>query len=43
MFYLALAFSFLWLVLFGYLFVLDRQAADLKRRLDARESARPTA
>ena len=36
MFYLALAFSALWLLIFFYLFVLDRQVKDIKRRLAAR-------
>jgi CcmD family protein len=39
MIYLGLAFSVLWLVSFGYLFILDRQIGDIKRRLDARESS----
>jgi CcmD family protein len=39
MIYLGLAFSILWLVSFGYLFILDRQVANLKRRLDARDSS----
>jgi CcmD family protein len=34
--YLALAVSVAWLVYFAYLFVLDRQIRDLRRRLDAR-------
>jgi CcmD family protein len=34
--YLALAVSVAWLVYFAYLFVLDRQIKDLRRRLDAR-------
>jgi len=36
MFYLALAVSVAWLIYFGYLFILDRQIKDLRRRLDAR-------
>jgi len=36
MFYLGLAFSALWLVLFGYLFFVDAQVRDMKRRLQAR-------
>jgi len=36
MFYLCLAFSLLWLIIFIYLFVLDRQIRDIRRRLDAR-------
>ncbi len=43
MFYLGLAFSVLWLVSFGYLFILDNQTRDLKRRLDARDSSRSAA
>lgn len=36
MFYLCLAVSVAWLVYFVYLFTLDRQLKDLRRRLDAR-------
>jgi len=36
MFYLGLAFSFLWLINFIYLFILDRQTKDVAKRLDAR-------
>ncbi len=36
MFYLCLAVSVAWLVYFAYLFVLDRQVRDLRKRLDAR-------
>jgi len=36
MFYVCLAFSFLWLCNFVYLFALDRQIKDVGRRLDAR-------
>ena len=36
MFYLCLAVSVAWLVYFVYLFVLDRQVRDLRKRLDAR-------
>ena len=36
MFYLCLAVSVAWLVYFIYLFVLDMQLKDLRRRLDAR-------
>jgi CcmD family protein len=39
MIYLGLAFTVLWLVSFGYMFILDRQMKDLKRRLDARDSS----
>ena len=34
--YLCLAFSVLWIVNFGYLFLLDRQLKDIGKRLDAR-------
>ena len=43
MIYLGIAFSVLWLVSFIYLFVLDSQIKDLKRRLDARQSSGPAA
>lgn len=36
MFYLCLAFSFMWLINFIYLFTLDRQTRDINRRLNAR-------
>lgn len=36
MFYLCLAFSSLWFVTIGYLFILGRQVKDLSKRLDAR-------
>ena len=36
MFYLCLAVSVAWLIYFIYLFILDRQLKDLRRRLDAR-------
>jgi CcmD family protein len=36
MFYLCLAVSVAWLVYFAYLFILDRQVRDLRKRLDAR-------
>jgi CcmD family protein len=36
MFYLCLALSAAWLVYFVYLFTLDRQLRNLRRRLDAR-------
>ena len=39
MFYLGLAFSVLWLALFGYLYVIDAQVRDMKRRLQARHDA----
>ena len=39
MFYLVLGFSVVWVCLFGYLYVIDRQARQLQRRLDARASA----
>ena len=38
MFYLILAFSALWLLIFFYMIVLDRQVKDIKRRLAARMS-----
>lgn len=38
MFYLCLAVSVAWLVYFAYLFILDRQVRDLRKRLDARTS-----
>ena len=37
--FLALAFSVVWLVTFGYIFILDGQIRALKRRLDARDSS----
>lgn len=39
MYYLFLAFSFLWLVNFVYLFSLDRQIRDVNKRLKARSNA----
>ncbi len=39
MFYLFLAFAFLWLINFVYLFSLDRQIKDVNKRLKARSSA----
>lgn len=36
MFYLCLAVSLAWLVYFAYLFILDRQIRNLRKRLDAR-------
>ncbi|MHC4083637.1 MAG: CcmD family protein [Planctomycetota bacterium] len=36
MFYLCLAVTVAWLVYFAYLFILDRQVRDLRKRLDAR-------
>ena len=36
MIYLCLAVSVAWLVYFGYLFYLDRQVRDIRKRLDAR-------
>lgn len=38
MFYLCLSFSVLWLVVFGYLFRLDGQIRDIRRRLAARQA-----
>ena len=37
MFYLCLSFSVLWLVVIGYLFRLDGQVRDIRRRLAARQ------
>jgi CcmD family protein len=37
MFYLCLAFTAMWLIYFGYLFYLDRQLRNIRKRLDARE------
>jgi CcmD family protein len=39
MFYLVLGFCVVWVCHFAYLFVIDRQARQLRRRLDARASA----
>ena len=36
--YLCLGISVAWLVYFAYLFALDRQLRQLKRRLDARQT-----
>ena len=36
MVYLGLAFSVLWIALFGYLYTIDAQIRDMKRRLQAR-------
>ena len=41
MFYLCLAVSVAWLTFFIYLFTLDRQVRDIRRRLDAREANPP--
>jgi hypothetical protein len=41
MLYLVLGFSTLWVCHFAYLFVIDRQARQLHRRLDARAGATP--
>ena len=41
MFFLGLTFSILWLINFGYLFYLDRQAADIRKRLSARSAPSP--
>ncbi len=38
MFYLCLSFSILWVVVFGYLFRIDSQLRDVRRRLGVRES-----
>jgi CcmD family protein len=39
MFYLFIAFAFLWLINFIYLFCLDRQIKDVSKRLKARAEA----
>jgi CcmD family protein len=39
--YLVLGFSIVWVCHFTYLFVIDRQARQLHRRLDARERETP--
>ena len=39
MFYLALGFCVVWVCHLGYLFVIDRQARQLHRRLEARRNA----
>ena len=39
MFYLCLTFSFLWVCLFAYLFILDRKIKDLAKRLSARTAS----
>jgi CcmD family protein len=39
MFYLVLGFSVVWVCHFVYLSVIDRQATQLRRRLDARRNA----
>ena len=39
MVYLGLAFSVLWVALFGYLYVIDAQIRDMKRRLQARQTS----
>ncbi len=41
MFYLVLGFCVVWVCHFAYLFVIDRQAKQLQRRLDARVNAAP--
>ena len=41
MFYLVLGFCVVWVCHFAYLSVLDRQARQLRRRLDARGNAAP--
>ena len=38
MFYLCLTFSLLWLISFVYMFILDKQIKDIRRRLDARKT-----
>ena len=37
MFYLCLAVTFMWVCHLAYLFVVDKEARQLRRRLDARE------
>ncbi len=39
MFYLGLSFSALWVLVFGYIFYLDRQVKDIRKRLDLRSKA----
>jgi len=39
MFYLVLGFCIVWVCHFSYLLVIDRQARQLRRRLDARAAA----
>lgn len=39
MLYLSMAFSVLLIILFGYLFYLDRQIAGLKKKIEARQAA----
>ena len=41
MFYLVLGFCVVWVCLFVYLSMIDRQARQLRRRLDARVNASP--
>ncbi|MCL5280220.1 MAG: CcmD family protein [Planctomycetes bacterium] len=41
MFYLVLGFCTVWVCHFAYLAVLDRQATQLRRRLEARANATP--
>lgn len=39
MFYLSLGFCVVWVCYFAYLYVVDRQVRQLRRRLDARRDA----
>ncbi len=39
MFYLSLGFSAVWICYFAYLYVVDKQVRQLRRRLDARMDA----
>ena len=38
MYYLALAFSVLWIALFGYILIIHNQIRDMNRRLQARQA-----
>jgi len=38
MFYLALSFTVLWILLFGYIFSLDSRIKDIRKRLDIRSN-----
>ena len=39
MFYLCLSFSILWVVVFGYLFRIDSQIRDVRKRLAVRQDS----
>jgi hypothetical protein len=41
MFYLSLGFGVVWVCYFAYLYVVERQVTQLRRRLDARMKAPP--